>query len=108
MKAWGHLWPRIVRDEAGATLVEYSILIGLLTGSLLLTITAVGDRVATQWLRVDAALSGTSSGGSPENNDGPQNDPVPSNGGGQGNGNGQGNGSGNGKGQGDTNGGKKK
>jgi pilus assembly protein Flp/PilA len=37
------------RDEDGAALVEYTVLVGLLIGAVLLSVIAVGGWVGTQW-----------------------------------------------------------
>mgnify|MGYP002624313057 CR=1 FL=1 len=44
------------RDEAGASLVEYSLLIGLITVAVVATIVLVGGWVATQWTNLQAAV----------------------------------------------------
>ena len=44
-------------DESGATMVEYSILIGLITVVAIALIAAVGTWVRTAWTNVNAALA---------------------------------------------------
>jgi pilus assembly protein Flp/PilA len=47
-KLWGFL-ARLRKDEKGASLIEYSILIGLITVAAIVSIIAMGDWVASQW-----------------------------------------------------------
>lgn len=47
------------RDERGATLVEYTILVGLLAATLILTITFVGGWVSDKWDSLDSTLQAT-------------------------------------------------
>jgi pilus assembly protein Flp/PilA len=47
---------RRAMDEKGATMVEYSILIGLITAALIGLIQAVGPWLVTQWTTVATAL----------------------------------------------------
>lgn len=44
------------RDEAGATMVEYSILIGIITAAVIGTIVFVGGWVSGQWVELWEAL----------------------------------------------------
>jgi pilus assembly protein Flp/PilA len=44
-------------DQAGATMVEYSILIGLITVVAIALIAAVGSWVQTAWTNVNSALA---------------------------------------------------
>jgi pilus assembly protein Flp/PilA len=46
----------IWKDERGASLLEYSILIGLITAGVVVTITQVGTWVGTKWTALKAAL----------------------------------------------------
>lgn len=48
---------RFARDESGAALIEYSVLIGLITVAAILAITNVGNWVSTQWTSLDTALN---------------------------------------------------
>ena len=43
------LFNRFTRDESGATLIEYSLLIGLITVLAVFAVTAVGVWVNGQW-----------------------------------------------------------
>lgn len=43
-------------DERGASMVEYSILIGLITAALLVVISSVAGKILTKWQALDGAL----------------------------------------------------
>jgi len=47
------------RDERGATLVEYTILVGLLAATVILTILFVGGWVSDKWDSLDSTLQAT-------------------------------------------------
>ena len=47
---------RIERDQDGAALVEYSILIGLITVAAIVAIVAVGKWVALQWTTLQGKI----------------------------------------------------
>ena len=47
---------RLARDESGAALIEYSVLIGLITVAAIAAITTVGGWVSAQWEALVAAL----------------------------------------------------
>jgi pilus assembly protein Flp/PilA len=40
---------QLYRDEDGAALVEYTVLVGLLVGAVLISVIAVGGWVSGQW-----------------------------------------------------------
>jgi pilus assembly protein Flp/PilA len=44
------------KNESGASLIEYSLLIGLITVGVVLTVVAVGQWVGAQWIALDGAL----------------------------------------------------
>jgi len=44
------------KNESGASLIEYSLLIGLITVGVVLTVVAVGQWVGAQWTALDAAV----------------------------------------------------
>lgn len=44
------------KNESGAALVEYSLLIGLITVAVVATIVIVGTWVSTQWTDLQAAV----------------------------------------------------
>jgi pilus assembly protein Flp/PilA len=46
------------RDERGASLLEYSVLIGLITAGVVVTITNVGTWVSGKWTNVYNNLNG--------------------------------------------------
>jgi pilus assembly protein Flp/PilA len=46
----------IWKDERGASLLEYSILIGLITAGVVVTITNVGTWVDTKWTKLKTNL----------------------------------------------------
>lgn len=48
-KSLKKLWGRLVRDEQGGEVIEYALLLGLVVVLCLLTISAVGIRVADIW-----------------------------------------------------------
>lgn len=49
----------LARDERGATLVEYTILVGLLAATVILSIRFVGDWVSDKWDSLDSTLQAT-------------------------------------------------
>lgn len=50
---------RFVRDEEGASLVEYSVLIGLVTAGVILTISTVGGKVTQAWTNLNTNMTGS-------------------------------------------------
>lgn len=44
------------KNESGASLVEYSLLIGLITVAAVFAVVAVGTWVSTQWLTLQGAV----------------------------------------------------
>jgi pilus assembly protein Flp/PilA len=48
---------RLVRDEEGAALIEYSVLIGLITVAAIAAIVTVGSWVANAWSDLVDALT---------------------------------------------------
>ncbi|CAN7382272.1 Flp family type IVb pilin [Phenylobacterium sp. LjRoot225] len=51
-----NLISRLARDDSGASLVEYSVLIGIITVGAVTTIGLVGTWVAGEWVQLEAAL----------------------------------------------------
>ena len=49
---------RMRKDDNGATMIEYSILIGLITAAVIGLITAMGGYVVSQWALVCSAATG--------------------------------------------------
>ncbi|CAN7415327.1 Flp family type IVb pilin [Phenylobacterium sp. LjRoot219] len=47
---------RLSKDESGAALIEYTILIGLITVAAITAIIAVGTWVSGKWTALDTAL----------------------------------------------------
>jgi pilus assembly protein Flp/PilA len=47
---------RFGREEDGAAMIEYSILIGIISAAVILSVLAVGGWVQTQWSNLEAAL----------------------------------------------------
>jgi len=52
-----HAIARFRKDEKGAALIEYSILIGIITAGVITIVIAVGAWVATQWNTLNVALN---------------------------------------------------
>jgi len=55
-KTW-NLVRRLHKDENGATLVEYTVLLGILLGAVIVTIVAVGAWVNGQWTALNSAIN---------------------------------------------------
>jgi len=51
------LFNRFTRDESGATLIEYSLLIGLITVVAVVTVGLVGTWVGLQWNELLTAIN---------------------------------------------------
>jgi pilus assembly protein Flp/PilA len=51
-----NLKDRLAKDESGASLVEYSVLIGLITVATVVTIGLVGDKVSDAWTDLNTAF----------------------------------------------------
>lgn len=51
-------YERLRDDVKGATMVEYSILIGLITAAVIAIVATVGTWVTTQWQTLCTALTG--------------------------------------------------
>jgi pilus assembly protein Flp/PilA len=52
------LMKRFAEDEDGASLLEYTVLMGILLVATIATITAVGGWISNQWTALNAALPG--------------------------------------------------
>ena len=46
------------KDESGASLIEYSILIGLITVAVIGLISGIGDWVISQWSALSSGVNG--------------------------------------------------
>jgi pilus assembly protein Flp/PilA len=55
-KLWGFL-ARLRKDEKGATMIEYSILIGIITAATIGFILTMGDYVVSQWTALTVAVA---------------------------------------------------
>ena len=51
------IFPQFLKDEEGAALIEYTVLLGILLITAVATIGLVGTCVSKQWLALDKALS---------------------------------------------------
>jgi pilus assembly protein Flp/PilA len=45
------------KNKSGASLIEYSLLVGLITVGVVLTVVTVGDWVGTQWTNLQTDLN---------------------------------------------------
>lgn len=45
------------KDESGVTMIEYTILLGIITVAVIVTIGLVGTWVSEQWVDLEAALT---------------------------------------------------
>jgi pilus assembly protein Flp/PilA len=52
------LLKRLARDEDGAALLEYTVLLGLLLVATIATVTLVGTWISGQWTALNGALPG--------------------------------------------------
>lgn len=48
---------RFAREERGATMIEYGVLIALITTALVVTVAAVGDNIAARWTALLTTLN---------------------------------------------------
>lgn len=55
-KAWKFL-RKLRRDEDGAALIEYTVLLGILVVTVVATIIAVGGWVNVQWTNLNGAIN---------------------------------------------------
>jgi pilus assembly protein Flp/PilA len=55
MSAIKSILARFYRDDSGATMVEYSILVGLITAAAVLLIAAQSPKITAAWAALDAA-----------------------------------------------------
>jgi pilus assembly protein Flp/PilA len=55
-EAWNFV-RRLGKDEGGASLIEYTVLLGILLIAVLTTIGAVGGWINNKWTNLNAALS---------------------------------------------------
>jgi len=62
MNRFLRFWDDLLADESGATMVEYTILIGLITVVAVSLVAAVGSWVKNSWTSVNASLASVSVG----------------------------------------------
>ncbi len=48
---------KLVKDEEGAALVEYTVLLGILLVAVIVTIVAVGNWINTKWTALNGQLT---------------------------------------------------
>ncbi|MFP5430473.1 MAG: Flp family type IVb pilin [Gammaproteobacteria bacterium] len=58
-----NLMKKFLNDESGATMVEYAVLVALISIAAIATIILVGQRVDDAFGRVEEALTGAAGGG---------------------------------------------
>lgn len=58
MTRLGAFFARLRKDEKGATMIEYSILIGIITVLAIAAIGTMGEYVASQWAALVSATTG--------------------------------------------------
>ena len=56
---------RLWNDESGASLLEYSVLVGLITAGVVGTIVTVAQWTGGRWSSLNNVLSGTGNGSTP-------------------------------------------
>jgi pilus assembly protein Flp/PilA len=56
MRKLFELTKRFRREEDGAAMIEYTVLLGIITVAVIATIILVGTWVGTQWTTLEAAL----------------------------------------------------
>jgi pilus assembly protein Flp/PilA len=57
MRDTAELMKRLQRDEEGAALVEYTVLLGIMLVAVITTISLVGGWMSTKWTALWTALS---------------------------------------------------
>ncbi len=58
MQRFQRLLKKLSRDEKGAALVEYTVLLGIMLVAVIATISLVGGWINTKWSALWTALSG--------------------------------------------------
>ena len=56
IEAWKHV-RRLGKDEEGAALIEYTVLLGILVVAVIATIVAVGGWVNNKWSALNTSLT---------------------------------------------------
>ena len=59
MSAIKSIFARLRRDKRGATMVEYSVLIALVTIGTIATINLVGGKITSNWVTLNGKLTTT-------------------------------------------------
>ncbi len=59
MSAIKSIFARLHRDKRGATMVEYSVLIALVTIGTIATINLVGGKITSNWVTLNGKLTTT-------------------------------------------------
>ncbi len=59
------LLKRLIREDDGATMVEYGLLIALIAVAVIGVVTAIGGQLNTLFGQVRTALTGAGGGGAP-------------------------------------------
>ncbi len=59
MSAIKSIFARLRRDKRGATMVEYSVLIALVTIGTIATITLVSGKITSNWVTLNGKLTTT-------------------------------------------------
>lgn len=54
---------KFAREEDGAAMVEYTVLLGIITAAVIVTIGLVGDWVSGQWSFLNSTLQTEGAGG---------------------------------------------
>jgi pilus assembly protein Flp/PilA len=63
MSAIKSIFARLRRDKRGATMVEYSVLIALVTIGTIGMISAVGGKITTNWTTLNTDMTPPAAGG---------------------------------------------
>lgn len=61
--SFASLVKRFARDERGASLVEYAVLVALITSGLIAAVIALGGQIETSFEAITTVLSGNQAGG---------------------------------------------
>jgi Flp pilus assembly pilin Flp len=56
MRALGRFLDQLIEDESGATMVEYTILVGLISIVAILIIVALAPKIRSIWTNVNNAM----------------------------------------------------
>jgi pilus assembly protein Flp/PilA len=59
MRVWAKLPIELLKDEDGAALIEYTVLIAILLVAVIAVIITVGGWVSTRWTTLNTGLSST-------------------------------------------------